>query len=386
MGRVRRPRMSAREKVELWKRWKRGESLSDIGRALGRIPGAVHHVVSARGGMPPPSRTRSRRSLTLTERDEISRGLARGYSVRQIGVRLSRAPSTISREVRRNGGRRQYRASVADARAWDRARRPKPCRLALSPLLRALVAEKLAADWSPQQIAGWLKRTFPQDPCLHVSHETIYLSLFVQSRGVLKKALNAHLRRRRRMRRSKHASTAGQCRGQNHRRRLDSRASGGGSGSGRARPLGRRLTDRRAQLTHRHARRAPLALPALDSSGWQRHRQCRGRALAKAVRTLPKGLMASLTWDRGTEFASHKRFTGRHEREGVLLLRPAESMAARYEREHQRLVAAILPQREQTSRPTRRLISTPSRNVSTHVHARRWGYVTPADTLRPLLH
>ena len=150
MGRVRRPRMSAREKVELWKR---GESLSDIGRALGRIPGAVHHVVSARGGIPPPSRTRSRRSLTLTEREEISRGLARGYSVRQIGVRLSRAPSTISREVRRNGGRRQYRASVADARAWDRARRPKPCRLALSPLLRALVAEKLAADWSPQQIS-----------------------------------------------------------------------------------------------------------------------------------------------------------------------------------------------------------------------------------------
>ena len=135
MGRVRRPRMSAREKVELWKRWKRGESLSDIGRALGRIPGAVHHVVAARGGIPPPSRTRSRRSLTLTEREELSRGLARGYSVRQIGVRLSRAPSTISREVRRNGGRRQYRASVADARGWDRARRPNPCRLALSPLL-----------------------------------------------------------------------------------------------------------------------------------------------------------------------------------------------------------------------------------------------------------
>ena len=121
MGRVRRPRISAREKVELWKRWKRGESLSDIGRALGRIPGAVHHVVSARGGIPPPSRTRSRRSLTLTEREEISRGLARGYSVRQIGVRLSRAPSTISREVRRNGGRRQYRASVADPQSpWQR--------------------------------------------------------------------------------------------------------------------------------------------------------------------------------------------------------------------------------------------------------------------------
>ena len=214
MVRVRRPRMSASEKAELWKRWKRGESLSDIGRALGRIPGAVHHVVSARGGVPPPFRIRARRSLTLAEREEISRGLARSCSLRQIGSSLGRAPSTISREVRRNGGLQQYRASLADTRAWSRTRRPKPCRLALSSSLRALVAEKLAADWSPQQISEWLKRTFPKDPGLHVSHETIYLSLFVQSRGVLKKALIAHLRLRRRMRRSKHASTAGQCRGQ----------------------------------------------------------------------------------------------------------------------------------------------------------------------------
>ena len=343
MGRVRRPRMSAREKVERWKRWKRGESLSDIGRALGRIPGAVHHVVSARGGIPPPSRTRSRRSLTLTEREEISRGLARGYSVRQIGVRLSRAPSTISREVRRNGGRRQYRASVADARAWDRARRPKPCRLALSPLLRALVAEKLAADWSPQQIAGWLKRTFPKDPCLHVSHETIYLSLFVQSpRGAEKSperppspsATDASVQAR---------QHGGPVPWSDHRRRLDSRASGGGSGSGRARPLGRRLTDRGSQLTHRHARRAPLALPALDSSGWQRHRQCRAGAGQRRSHA-PEGVDGVSDvgpWDR---IRLAQALHGRHEREGVLL-RPAESMAARYEREHQRLVAAILPQR-----------------------------------------
>ena len=154
------------------RRWSCGSG----GSVVSRSATSVGHSVGSReqfttscqpvGVSPPPSRTRSRRSLTLTEREEISRGLARGYSVRQIGVRLSRAPSTISREVRRNGGRRQYRASVADARAWDRTRRPKPCRLALSPLLRALVAEKLAADWSPQQIAGWLKRTFPKDPCL----------------------------------------------------------------------------------------------------------------------------------------------------------------------------------------------------------------------------
>ncbi len=213
MERVRRPRMSAAEKAELWRRWKRGESLSDIGRALGRIPGAIHHVVAARGGVPPRARTRSPWALTLTEREEVSRGLAIGRSFRQIAGRLGRAPSTVSREVRRHGGRTCYRASTAEARAWDRARRPKPCRLATSPSLRAIVAEKLAADWSPQQISGWLKRTFPRDPRMHVSHETIYLSLFVQSRGVLKKALIAHLRRRRRMRRSQLASTAGQQRG-----------------------------------------------------------------------------------------------------------------------------------------------------------------------------
>jgi len=308
MDRVRRPRMSVKEKAELWKRWKRGESLSDIGRALGRIPGAVHHVVSARGGVPPLARTRSQRSLSLTEREEISRGLARGCSLRQIGSHLSRAPSTISREVRRNGGRRHYRASVADAQAWHRARRPKPCRLALSPLLRALVAEKLESDWSPQQIAGWLKETFPDDPGLHVSHETIYLSLFVQSRGVLKKALIAHLRRRRRMRRSKHASTAGQCRGQiidavSVRQRPAEVADRAVPGHWEGDLLTGARNSHIATLVERHSRFLLLIrLTGKDTDSVV-------RALAKAVRTLPKGLMVSLTWDRGTELASHKRFT-----------------------------------------------------------------------------
>ena len=189
------------EKTEVWTRWKHGESLSDIGRALDRVPGAIFHVLAAHGGVAPPQRTRSWLALTLTEREEISRGLARGCSLR--GISVGRAPSTISREVRRHGGRARYRASLADARTWRRARRPKRCRLATSATLRALVAGKLAADWSPQQIAGWLKRTFPDHPHMQVSHETIYVSLFVQSRGVLKKALIAHLRRRRRMRRSK---------------------------------------------------------------------------------------------------------------------------------------------------------------------------------------
>ena len=181
MGRVRRARMSSGEEAEVWTRWQRGESCVVIGRALDRDRGAIFTVVARRGGIPPPPRRRSRLALCETEREEISRGLARGESLRQIGRRVGRAASTVSREVRRHGGRRHYRAATADTQAWDRARRPKSCRLAGSVALRRLVAIKLARDWSPQQIAGWLTRTFPDDPCLHVSHETIYRSLYVQS-------------------------------------------------------------------------------------------------------------------------------------------------------------------------------------------------------------
>ena len=173
MERVRRPRISTAEKTEVWTRWKRGESLSDIGRAVDRVPGTIFHVLAARGGVSPTRRTRSWLALTLTEREEISRGLARGCSLRGISASLGRAPSTISREVRRHGGLARYRASVADARTWRRAHRPKPCRLATSAPRRALVATKLAAAWSPQQIAGWLKRTFPDHPHMQVSHRLL---------------------------------------------------------------------------------------------------------------------------------------------------------------------------------------------------------------------
>ena len=307
MKRVRRPWLGS-ESAEVWIRWKRGESLSDIGRALGRHPGVVHNLVSSHGGVPPRSRRRSRLALTLPEREEVSRGLANGCTFRQIGFRLGRAPSTVSREVRRHGGRVRYRASVADARAWDRARRPKRCRLATSAALRTLVAEKLAANWSPQQIAGWLKRAFPKDPQMHVSHETIYLSLFVQSRAVLKKTLVAHLRRRRAMRRSKLASTEGQGHGQivdavSIRERpaeVEDRAVPGHW-------EGDLLTGARnshiATLVERQSRFVLLVrLPGKDTVSVV-------QALSQAVRALPEGLMASLTWDRGTELAAHKKFT-----------------------------------------------------------------------------
>ena len=181
------PRLTAAQKTELWRRWRHGESLNAIGRALGRIAKVVRYEVARTGGIPPAARQRSRLALTLPEREAISRGLASGTSLRQISYQLRRAPSTVSREVRRHGGRRRYRAAPADAAAWARSRRPKRCRFATSPARRAAVATKLAQKWSPQQIAGWLRQAYPDDPTMHVSHETIYLSLFVQSRGVLNK-------------------------------------------------------------------------------------------------------------------------------------------------------------------------------------------------------
>ena len=210
MVRRRGPRLTLAEKTELWRRWRRGESLNAIGRALGRIAHVVRYEVARTGGLPPPVRRRSPLALTLREREAISRGLACGTSLRQISRQLRRAPSTVSREVRRHGGRRRYRAAAADAATWARGRRPKRCRLATRLPLRDAVATKLAHAWSPQQIAGWLRQAYPDDPTMHVSHETIYLSLFVQSRGVLKKALQAQLRQRHTVRRPRaHAKKSG---------------------------------------------------------------------------------------------------------------------------------------------------------------------------------
>jgi IS30 family transposase len=308
MQRVRRSRMTVSDKAAIWDRWKRGESLSEIGRAIGRIPGAVFHVVRARGGIPPAPRCRSSQALTVGEREEISRGLATGVSFRQIGARLGRPTSTVSREVGRHGGRRWYRAAVADADAWDRALRPQLCRLAQHPRLRAQVAEKLDADWSPQQISGWLKRTHPKDPDMQVSHETIYLSLFVQSRGVLKKALIRHLRRRKTMRRSQHATTAGQTRGQiidavSIRERpacIEDRAI---PGHWEGDLLAGKSNSHIATLVERQSRFVMLVrLPGKDTSNVV-------RALTRRVRALPQGLMSSLTWDRGMELAAHKSFS-----------------------------------------------------------------------------
>src|SRR2546426_9552332 len=210
-----RPRFTPKQKAELWDRWRNGQCIADIARALERRnKSGVYRVLALNGGITPAARRRAPVALRLEEREEISRGIAAGRSIRAIAAGLGRAASTVSRELKRHGGRAAYRASEADGRAWERALRRKPCRLASHPELRWGVAQKLALQWSPQQISGWPKREFASDQDMQVSHETIYRSLFVQTRGVLKKELMAHLRTARQMRQAKGGTTKSRPLGQ----------------------------------------------------------------------------------------------------------------------------------------------------------------------------
>ena len=193
---------SESQKALMWERWRAGESLQHIAQLFDRNHSSVAGILAQTGGIQPPPRRRSKRSLTLAEREEISRGLAADDSIQSIARRLSRAPSTICREIKRNSGEKGYRADFGDELAWQRALRPKACNLVATPALAKIVAAKLQLEWSPQQVAGWLKRTWPGNEGFHVSHETIYRTLFIQARGALKKELLEHLRRTRAMRRS----------------------------------------------------------------------------------------------------------------------------------------------------------------------------------------
>ncbi len=308
MARMGRPGLSDAQKAELWRRWKEGQTLSEIGLALSKHAGSIHGVVLAKGGIAPVARRRSRRTLTLNEREEISRGLAAGSSIRQIAHGLGRSPSTVSREVTRHGGPARYRASDADQAAWDRALRPKACRLATQPRLRQIVASKLALQWSPEQIANWLEQQYPDDQTMRVSHETIYRSLFIQARGVLKKELVSHLRSRRIMRRAKVATTKGQPRGQiidavSIRERpadVEDRAI---PGHWEGDLISGARNSHIATLVERHSRFTLLVKVAGKNTSSVVD------ALSKQVRKLPAHLRQSLTWDRGMELAKHKDFT-----------------------------------------------------------------------------
>ncbi|MGO4505348.1 IS30 family transposase [Dyella sp. 2YAF14] len=292
----------------IWDRWQRGESQHQIAQRLATCHSSIRRVLERTGGIRPPPRHRSARALTLAEREEISRALVLGCSLRSVAARLCRAPSTISREIQRNGGRERYRANQADQHAWDGACRPKLCKLRRHRVLARRVAAKLQQQWSPVQIAGWLKQQSQGDEERRVSHETIYRSLFIQARGALKKDLMAHLRRTRAMRRSRH-----------HTQKTANHGQLIGMVSIRERPA--EVEDRAvpghwegdllmgshhsqiATLVERHTRMVMLVQIS------SRDTKTVIDALIKHAHKLPRELYKSLTWDRGKEMGEHRRFT-----------------------------------------------------------------------------
>jgi IS30 family transposase len=296
------------QKALMWERWQKGESLQHIAQLFDRNHSSIQRILAETGGIRPAPRRRSRLALTLAEREEISRAVVAGHSMRSIAAQVGRAPSTISREIKRNGGQECYRASQAEQSAWDRGQRPKIGKLAANRALARIVAAKLRLQWSPEQVAGWLKRTYPDDPSLQVSHETIYRSLFIQARGALKKELVEHLRRTRAMRRSRHHTQ----KTDDHGRITDtvSISERPASAADRAVPghwegdlLFGSKNSQIATLVERHTRYAMLVKVSGKDS------ETVINALIKHARKLPEELYKSLTWDRGTEMAQHKRFT-----------------------------------------------------------------------------
>ena len=378
-------RMSVAEKLEIWRLVRAGMSFRVIGRQLGRSDASIQQYVGLTGGVRPRERTRAANQLSLGEREEISRGLAAGESLRAIARRLGRAPSTVSREVISQ----RWPPAVTGPRLPTRRRgpgraRPKRCKLATNARLREAVAGKLGEDWSPQQIAGWLVRAFPDEPEMRVSHETIYLTLFVQARGALKRELATHLRTRRMMRRSQAHTARGHGRGQivdavaisERPAEVEDRAVPGHwegdllIGSGRSQI---------ATLVERSTRFVMLVrLPEGRST------EHVVDALAEHVQTLPAQLRRSLTWDRGLELADHKRFTVDTGVQ-VYFCDPKSPWQRGIEREHQRAAAPVLPEGHQHRRASPRNSSTRSPPSSTADLDRPSDWMTPSEKLHEVL-
>ena len=296
------------QKALMWDRWRAGDSLQTIARLFDRNHSSIQQILAETGGIRPAQRRRSRLALSNSEREEISRSLVAGRSIRSIAGTLGRAPSTISREINRNGDSKSYRANIADQAAWNRARRPKLCKLAMNPLVAQIVASKLRLQWSPEQIAGWLKREYADDMSNHVSHETIYRTLYIQARGALKKELLAHLRRSRAMRRSRHHTQ----KTDNHGKIIDtvSISERPASIADRAVPghwegdlLFGSKNSQIAPLVERQTRYVMLVKVASKDT------VSVVGALIENARLLPHELYKTLTWDRGKEMAAHARFT-----------------------------------------------------------------------------
>ena len=374
--------LTSQQKRELWDRWKRGQSLSEIGRALGKHAGSISGMLAIHGGIAPATRSRSARVLSNTEREEISRGLSAGLTFSRIAEVIGRSTSTVSREVHRNGGRDAYRASKADQRAWLQSKRPKKCILAMNEPLRLTVASKLRLDWSPEQVAGWLKRQFPDNTSMHVSHETIYRSLFIQARGVLKKELVKHLRSKRGMRRSKQKSTEEEM----------ARTSISDAVSIRSRP--KAVEDRAipghwegdlisgsnnshiATLVERQSRFTMLVhIDGKDSRSVV-------SALCREVGQLPEELKKSLTWDRGGELGNHKVFTVATDMQ-VYFCDPQSPWQRGSNENTNRLLRQYFPKKTDLSGFSQRHLNTVARQLNERPR-KTLDYMTPAEKLESI--
>lgn len=377
-----RPGMSDEDRAELWVRWGRGESISDVARAIGRPPGSVFTVLRATGGYVPEPRRRREGTLTVEEREEISRGLAEELSLRAIAARIGRSPSTVSREIGRNKGPKKYRAVDAEDRAWRRARRPKPCWLARHEPLRRHVAERLEADWSPEQIAGTLAREYPAGSEMRVSHETIYKTLFVQSRGALGKQLQQHLRSGRPIRRNVHNVTTGQWRSRitdavsirDRPAEVEDRAVPGHW-------EGDLLIGRDSQVAtvvERTTRFVVLvALPGGRDMHTVTHR------LSRQMCNLPEQIRKSLTWDRGMELAGHKLVSVKTGL-AVFFADPSSPWQRGTNENTNRLLRQYFPKGTTMANYTQRELDAVAHRLNTRPR-KTLNFDTPADRLAALL-
>jgi IS30 family transposase len=376
--RRKRRRLSAQDRNELWARWKQGQSATEIGIALERRQSTVFNVLNASGGVASRPRQRAASHLSVVEREEISRGLGAGASVRSIARQLGRCASTISREVARNGGPKAYRGAAAEKRAWDQAMRPKPCLLSANAPLRQVVAQMLQLDWSHEQVAGWLKREYRDDPAMQISHETIYRSLFIQARGALKKELIAHLRSGRAIRRGKHASIRGHAHGQiPHAVSISERPA---EADDRAVPghwegdlIAGSNNSYIATLVERRSRYVMLVRVAGKDT------ESVVSALTKHVLKLPERVMQTLTWDRGLELARHKRFTVATDVQ-VYFCDPRSPWQRGSNENTNGLLRQYFPKGTDLSGHTQRRLDEVATRLNTRPR-KTLGFATPADTL-----
>jgi IS30 family transposase len=378
MAEMGRPGISSENKRLIWQLWRNGTSLSDIGRTVDKHAGSIFGVLKLKGGITPAARVRRQASLTLDEREEISRGISSGESVRYIANRLFRSPSTVSREINRNGRINKYRAIKAEKRYWDKAARPKQCILLTNQYLCGIVEEKIAADWSPEQVSGWLKLQFPSDGAMHISHETIYRTLFIQARGALKKELLSHLRSHRIIRHGKAHTTKGISRGiidaESIRKRppeaQDLAISGHWEGdliTGSGNTHIATLVERKSRYT---------ILVQVDGKDTESVVD----ALIREVKNLPEQLRETLTWDRGMELADHKRFTI-HTDMKVYFCDPGSPWQRGTNENTNRLLRQYFPKKTSLSEYDQNYLNRIAKKLNERPR-KTLNYLTPADILK----